>query len=183
MAPICFTTHYRSPIGGITLASDGVALTGLWFDGQKHFAATLQGTVIEKPELQILEQARRWLDLYFSGARPDFIPPLAPKGTPFQQKVWKILCAIPYGKTITYGEIARQFVETRHGTSQQSASKQSSKTSARAVGCAVGRNPIGIIIPCHRVIGADGSLTGYAGGLERKEYLLGLEADSNHHGI
>ncbi len=170
MAKTHFTTHYHSPIGGITLASDGVALTGLWFDGQKHFAATLQGTVIEKPELQILEQARRWLDLYFSGARPDFLPPLAPKGTPFQQKVWEILCDIPYGETMTYSEIAQRYVETLRATSQQSA-----KTSARAVGCAVGRNPISIIIPCHRVIGADGSLTGYAGGFERKEYLLGIE--------
>ena len=182
MAPTCFTTHYRSPIGDITLASDGTALTGLWFEGQKHFAATLQGTPVENPDLQIFEDTRRWLDLYFAGRRPDFTLQLAPEGTPFQQKVWKILCAIPYGKTMTYGEIAEQY-ETRHGTSQQSASKQSSKTSARAVGCAVGRNPISIIIPCHRVIGADGSLTGYAGGLKRKEYLLELEADSNHHGI
>ena len=165
-----FTAHYHSPIGNITLASDGTALTGLWFDGQKHFAATLADEAVEELDLPVFVETRRWLGLYFAGKRPDFTPPLAPKGTPFQQKVWDILLDIPYGKTMTYGEIARRIVETCHG-----ASLQITKMSPQAVGNAVGHNPISILIPCHRVVGADGSLTGYAGGLERKEWLLQLE--------
>ena len=205
-----YTAHYDSPIGGITLASDGVALTGLWFDGQKHFAATLTNETYEDSDLPVFEQTRKWLDLYFAGECPDFTPPLAPQGTPFQQKVWELLLAIPYGKTTTYGEIAQCVVETRliaslHGAtsqdalsrgascrgaslqvaSSQGASLQGATTqnaslpkqhmSPQAIGGAVGHNPIAIIIPCHRVIGSDGSLTGYAGGLERKKYLLALE--------
>ena len=165
-----FTSHYLSPIGGITLASDGTALTGLWFDGQKHFAATLADEAIENPDLPVFVETRRCLDRYFAGKRPDFIPPLAPQGTPFRQKVWKILLDIPYGKTMTYGEIAKRMVETFHETSLRP-----THMSPQAVGGAVGHNPISIIIPCHRVVGADGSLTGYAGGLERKEWLLQLE--------
>ena len=159
---MCFTTHYDSPLGGITLASDGTALTGLWFDGQKHFAATLADKAIEDPALPVFVETRRWLDLYFGGKRPDFTPPFAPQGTPFRQKVWKILLDIPYGKTMTYGEIARQI----------------GCHSPQAVGGAVGHNPVSIIIPCHRVVGTNGSLTGYAGGLERKEWLLRLEEGS-----
>ena len=165
-----YTAHYDSPLGGITLASDGHALTGLWFDGQKHFAATLTNETYEDSDLPVFEQTRKWLDLYFAGECPDFTPPLAPQGTPFQQKVWELLLAIPYGKTTTYGKIARRFVETFHETTLP---KQ--HMSAQAVGGAVGHNPIAIIIPCHRVLGANGSLTGYAGGLERKKYLLALE--------
>ncbi len=199
-----YTVHYNSPLGGITLASDGHALTGLWFDGQKHFAATLTNESSEDSDLPVFEQTRNWLDLYFSGECPDFTPPLAPKGTPFQQKVWRLLLAIPYGKTVTYGEIAQRVVETRliaslHGATPQDALLRGASCSgaslrdaslqgtsiqgtlltknmsAQAIGSAVGRNPISLIIPCHRVVGANGSLTGYAGGLERKKYLLELE--------
>ena len=195
-----YTAHYDSPLGGITLASDGHALTGLWFDGQKHFAATLTNESSEDSDLPVFEHTRKWLDLYFSGDCPDFTPPLAPKGTPFQQKVWRLLLAIPYGKTVTYGEIAQRVVEMRliaslHGVTPQDALLRSASCrgaslrdaslkgaflpkqhmSAQAIGGAVGRNPISLIIPCHRVIGANGSLTGYAGGLERKKYLLELE--------
>ena len=165
-----YTSHYLSPLGNITMASNGEALIGLWFKGQKHFAATLTNESSEDYDLPVFKQTRKWLNLYFSGECPDFIPPLAPQGTPFQQKVWELLLAIPYGKKITYGEIARRFVETFHETSLQE-----QHMSAQAVGGAVGRNPISLIIPCHRVIGANGSLTGYAGGLERKKFLLELE--------
>ena len=191
-----YTDHYDSPLGNITLASDGVALTGLWFEGQKHFAATLASESMQSPDLPIFGQTRKWLDLYFAGQCPDSTPLLAPQGTPFQQKVWELLLAIPYGKTVTYGEIARHFVETCHGASLQGMTSQGGASShdttspdtsshgaflpklhmsAQAVGNAVGRNPIAIIIPCHRVIGVNGTLTGYAGGLERKKYLLELE--------
>ncbi len=180
-----YTSRYLSPLGYITLASDGEALIGLWFEGQKHFALTLTNESSEDSDLPVFEQTRNWLDLYFSGKCPDFTPPLAPKGTPFQQKVWRLLLAIPYGKTVTYGEIAQRLVETRliaslHGTTPQDALSQGislskQHMSAQAVGGAVGRNPISLIIPCHRVVGANGSLTGYAGGLERKKFLLELE--------
>ena len=165
-----YTSRYMSPLGYITLASDGEALIGLWFEGQKHFALTLTNESSEDSDLPVFEQTRNWLDLYFSGECPDFTPPLAPKGTPFQQKVWRLLHAIPYGKTVTYGEIARRFVEKFHETSLPK-----KNMSAQAVGGAVGRNPISLIIPCHRIVGANGSLTGYAGGLERKKFLLELE--------
>lgn len=157
-----YTHHYDSPLGGIMLASDGEALTGLWFDGQKYFPA-MPGK--EEKDLPIFEQARRWLDLYFSGTAPSFTPPLKPKGTPFQKTVWEILCSIPYGQTMTYGEIAGRIA----------AQKGLARMSAQAVGGAVGHNPISILIPCHRVVGSNGSLTGYAGGMERKVQLLTLE--------
>ena len=174
-----YTTH-DSPIGNITLASNGTALTGLWFEGQKHFVDTLASDPKQNPDLPIFKQTRKWLDLYFAGESPDFIPPLAPKGTPFQQKVWELLLAIPYGNTVTYGEIAQRVVETQLIASLQDASLKGAflpkqRMSAQAIGGAVGRNPIAIIIPCHRVIGANGTLTGYAGGLERKKHLLKLE--------
>ena len=158
-----YTSHYASPLGGMTLVSDGTALVGLYFDGQKYAAEGLDATRTQK-NLPIFEEARRWLDVYFSGRKPDFTPPTAPAGTAFQQSVWEILRTIPYGQTVTYGAIARR-IEQNTGC----------RMSAQAVGGAVGRNPISIIIPCHRVLGADGSLTGYAGGLDKKEYLLGLE--------
>ena len=154
-----YTQRYRSPLGGITLASDGEALTGLWFDGQKYFARTLDGNHEEK-NLPVFGQAMQWLDQYFSGQNLGFVPPLRPRGTAFQKAVWDILLSIPYGQTVTYREIA-----DRLGRGM----------SAQAVGGAVGRNPISIIIPCHRVIGTNGSLTGYAGGIERKARLLELE--------
>jgi methylated-DNA-[protein]-cysteine S-methyltransferase len=195
-----YTSRYLSPLGYITMASDGESLIGLWFEGQKYFASTLTNESSEDSNLPVFERTRNWLDLYFSGECPDFTPPLAPKGTPFQQKVWRLLLAIPYGKTVTYGEIAQRHVETRliaslHGVTPQDALLRSASCrgaslrdaslkgaflpkqhmSAQAVGGAVGRNPISLIIPCHRVIGANGSLTGYAGGLERKKYLLEME--------
>lgn len=148
---------YASPLGEIVLAAEGAALTGLWFDGQQHFPLALPapGEFAASP---VLEAAARWLDLYFAGQKPDFCPSLAPEGTPFQRKVWERLRAIPYGETMTYGALAAAL-----------------GSSARAVGGAVARNPISLVIPCHRVLGAGGALTGYAGGIERKEYLLRLE--------
>ena len=156
--------HTASPLGEILLASDGTALTGLWFEGQRHYPAAPSGPWEEK-RVAVLEQAERWLGLYFAGQEPDFTPPLAPQGTAFQKAVWEILLTIPYGETLCYGEIAAR-IAARRGLAHMS---------AQAVGGAVGRNPISLIIPCHRVVGADGSLTGYAGGLERKERLLALE--------
>ncbi len=159
-----YTHHYNSPLGNILIASDGSAITGLWFEGQKYFAAAL-GPEHEERFLPIFTQTERWLDLYFSGRAPDFTPPLRWKATSFRGIVWEILLTIPYGKTMTYGEIA----------AKTAARKGISTMSAQAVGGAVGHNPIALIVPCHRVIGADGSLTGYAGGLERKRKLLELE--------
>ena len=156
-----YTAHYASPLGGITLASDGMALTGLYFDGERDFPDL---STARKKDLPVLGEAMRWLDLYFAGKEPDFMPALAPAGTPFQQAVWAILRTIPYGETTTYGAIAKRL--------EKSTGK---RMSAQAVGGAVGRNPISILIPCHRVIGANGSLTGYAGGLDKKEYLLRME--------
>mgnify|MGYP000972908435 FL=1 len=158
-----YTSHYASPLGGMTLVSDGTALVGLYFDGQKYFAEGLDATRTQK-NLPVFEEARRWLDVYFSGRKPDFTPPTAPAGTAFQQSVWKILRTIPYGQTVTYGAIARR-IEQNTGR----------RISAQAVGGAVGRNPISILIPCHRVVGTNGSLTGYAGGLDKKAYLLRWE--------
>lgn len=159
-----YTHHYQSPLGGITMASDGNALTGLWFDGQKHFAQTLTADHTEK-FLPVFEEADRWLNLYFSGRVPDFTPALNPAGTPFRKAVWNILLTVPCGQTVTYGQIADRLAE-QDGTGP---------VSARAVGGAVGHNPVSLIIPCHRVVGAGGRLTGYAGGLDRKERLLQLE--------
>jgi methylated-DNA-[protein]-cysteine S-methyltransferase len=152
----------KSPVGLLTVTSDGQNLCGLWIEGQKYFARTLGNDVLEQ-NLPVFEQVRRWLDSYFSGREPDFMPPLAPKGTPFQQLIWRRLCEIPYGKTRTYGELA-----ARPGIKNKS-------TSPRAAGGAVGRNPISILIPCHRVIGKDGGLVGYAGGINVKLKLLQLE--------
>ncbi len=155
---ICYS-YYRSPIGDIILSADEIGLTGLMFADQKAL------TQFELQETSAILAAKKWLDIYFSGKEPDFTPPLHPVGTPFQMEVWKILCAIPYGKSSTYGEIAKQ-IAARRGIP---------KMSAQAVGGAVGRNRIDIIIPCHRVIGADGSLIGYGGGLDKKVKLLQLE--------
>ncbi len=157
-----FTHHYDSPLGGITLASDGDALTGLWFDGQKHFAATLSAVHGERA-LPVFAQADAWLDVYFSGREPDFTPRLSLKATGFRKAVWEVLLSVPFGRTTTYGAIAG------------AVAGRSGRMSARAVGGAVGRTPIALIIPCHRVIGANGSLTGYAGGIDRKRRLLEME--------
>ena len=159
-----YTSHYRSPIGNILLAADEIGLTGLWFEGQKYFALYLDKEHEER-ELPIFEKAKEWLDIYFSGKAPGFNVPLHFTGTDFQNEVWGILCAIPYGRTMTYGEIARQIA----------ARKGLPRMSAQAVGGAVGRNGISVIVPCHRVVGANGSLTGYAGGIDKKIKLLQLE--------
>ncbi|SCI69493.1 Methylated-DNA--protein-cysteine methyltransferase%2C constitutive [uncultured Clostridium sp.] len=159
-----YIAHAASPLGEITLSSDGEALTGLWFDGQKYFGATLGGDARAR-ELPVFEQTRRWLETYFAGREPDFTPPLRPAGSPFRQAVWQVMAQIPYGQTRTYGQIARQIARERG----------LARFSAQAVGGAVGHNPISIILPCHRVVGADGSLTGYAGGVGRKAALLELE--------
>ncbi len=159
-----YTSKYKSPLGDILLAADEIGLTGLWFEGQKHFALYLDKDHVEK-ELPIFKKAKRWLDIYFCGKEPNFALPLHFIGTPFQNEVWKILYSIPYGKTMTYGEIAK-VLAVRRGIKQMS---------AQAVGGAVGRNEISIIVPCHRVVGANGTLTGYAGGLDKKIALLSLE--------
>ena len=156
--------QYQSPLGGILLAADEVGLVGLWFEGQKYFARTLPEEQQLK-ETPVLAETRHWLNIYFSGKKPAFTPPLHPAGSAFRQAVWQILLQIPYGKTMTYGEIAREMAKRQ----------QVSHMSAQAVGGAVGHNAISIIIPCHRVIGANGSLTGYAGGIDKKAALLELE--------
>ena len=156
--------HYDSPLGGITIASDGKAITGLWFDGQKYFADALDKDFEEK-ELPVFEQTDQWLNIYFSGNAPGFTPPLKMKTTPFRKVVWEIMLTIPFGQTMTYGMIADRIAKQ----------KGLSRMSAQAVGGAVGHNAISLIIPCHRVVGANGSLTGYAGGLDRKVKLLSLE--------
>lgn len=158
-----YTSEYESPLEKIFLASEAGAVIGLWFEGQKYFAARL-GTHEEKETPAILS-AKRWLDDYFSGENPKISVPLRPEGTAFQKEIWNLLLKIPYGETTTYGKLAQICAERRG----------SPRFSAQAVGGAVGRNPISLLIPCHRVIGADGSLTGYAGGTEKKEALLRLE--------
>lgn len=159
-----YIQHYASPLGGILLAANDIGLTGLWFDGQKYYADNLPAEHIER-ETPILVEAKRWLDVYFTGNEPDFTPPLHPVGSAFRQKVWKLLLQIPYGQTVTYGELARQLAE-KQGAEHMS---------AQVVGGAVGHNPISLIIPCHRVVGTHGSLTGYAGGIDKKIMLLELE--------
>ena len=160
-----YTHLYRSPLGTITLAADSEGLTGLWFEGQKYFAATLDA---QFKQLKFFADARRYgstLEAALGGNDPGPTPPLHLQGSPFRLAVWEILRQIPFGKTITYGEIAREI-----------ARRQGPKTvPAQAVGGAVGHNPVSIIVPCHRVVGSNGSLTGYAGGIERKVRLLALE--------
>ncbi len=159
-----YISHYRSPMGNILLVADHIGLTGLWFEGQKYFARSLDGEHEEK-EMPVLKKAKQWLDIYFSGKEPDFTVPLHLTGTDFQNEVWEILCFVPYGKTTTYGKIAEEIAKKR-GLQHMS---------AQAAGGAVGHNPISIIIPCHRVVGTTGSLTGYAGGIDKKLGLLRLE--------
>ena len=162
-----FTHRFNSPLGGITMASDGEALTGLWFDGQKYFAASLEKEHEERM-LPVFDLADKWLNLYFSGSEPGFLPPLLMRTTEFRKTVWEILLSIPYGKTMTYGEIADRIA----------AGRGLSRMSAQAVGGAIAHNAISLMIPCHRVVGMDGSLTGYAGGLEKKIWLLEMENTS-----
>ncbi|MCX2717455.1 methylated-DNA--[protein]-cysteine S-methyltransferase [Helicobacter sp. MIT 21-1697] len=164
-----YVQQYPSPLGNIIFASDENALFGLWFEGQKHF--TLPKDYVQK-QTPILAQTKQWLELYFSREIPPFTPPLAPlstQSTAFRESVWAILRTIPYGRTMSYKEIA-QILAHQRGIA---------KMSAQAVGNAVGANPIALLIPCHRVIGSDKSLTGYAGGLKRKEWLLKLERENS----
>lgn len=153
-----YTYNYSSPEGEILLAANDNGLTGLWFYGAKYFAADMEDERTEKLT-PVLRQTLRWLDIYFSGSEPDFMPPLELHGSDFRRRVWAELEKIPYGETVTYGEIAKKL----------------GVKSAQAVGGAVGHNPVSIIVPCHRVLGADGSLTGYAGGTDKKARLLELE--------
>ncbi len=159
-----YVNRYQSPIGKILLAADDTGLTGLWFEGQKYFGLYLDKEHEER-ELPVFEQAKQWLDVYFSGREPDFKVPLHFIGTDFQKEVWEILYSIPYGQTTTYGEIAKQLAAKR-GLEHMS---------AQAVGGAVSHNEISILVPCHRVVGTNGSLTGYAGGIDKKIALLKLE--------
>lgn len=161
-----YTSTYKTPLGNIFLAADDTGLTGLWFEGAKYFASNLSSEHTEK-ELPIFEEVKSWLDIYFLGREPEFMTPIHLIGTPFQLDVWDVLQKIPYGKTITYAEIAG-IIARKRGLSRMS---------AQAVGGAVRHNPVSIIVPCHRVVGANGSLTGYAGGLDKKAALLMLESE------
>lgn len=159
-----YISVYDSPIGKIVLSSDGKCLTGLWFENQKYFGSTLIGEQKEE-ELEIFIETKRWLDIYFSGKEPDFYPCLKLKGTQFRNQVWSILQQIPYGEVITYGDISKILGK---------------RMSAQAVGQAVGHNPISILVPCHRVVGQNKKVTGYAGGIDKKLYLLKLEGLDIH---
>ncbi len=158
-----YSTTYLSPVCTITLACDGDNLIGLWMEGQRFHGGTIPESMIEKNDMPIFDAAKAWLDRYFAGERPVISElPLAPIGGEFRQGVWDILCEIPYGQVITYGDIAKEMAE-----------KMNKKCmSSQAVGGAVGHNPISIIIPCHRVVGAKGNLTGFGGGISRKIQLL-----------
>lgn len=161
-----YTMHYHSPVGGLLLAEKEGALAGVWMEGQKYYLGNLREKTEEKEGSEVLNETKEWLDRYFRGERPQIDElSLAPAGSAFRKEVWKILCEIPYGEITTYGEISQKIAKKRG----------IDRMSAQAVGGAVGHNPISIVIPCHRVVGADGSLTGYAGGIQRKIKLLELE--------
>lgn len=154
---MAYVHYYLSPLGTLRLTSDGKALTGIWYDKDLNDSQLLK-SYKETPLPAIFQETTAWLDAYFAGNVPDFTPALKMQTTPFRQRVWEIMCTIPYGETVTYGDIAKQLAKERH----------LDKMSAQAVGGAVGHNAISIIIPCHRVVGANGSLTGYAGGIDKK---------------
>lgn len=161
-----YKTIYESSLGNILIVSDENNIIGLWFEGQKYFLANIKEDITQKDDLPILQSAKLWLDQYFAGQKPNIADlKLAPRGNDFRLTVWKILCEIPYGQLTTYGEIAKKVAIVMNKESM----------SAQAVGGAVGHNPISIIIPCHRVVGSHGSLTGYAGGIDKKIKLLQLE--------
>lgn len=162
-----YINYYDSPLGRIMLASDGYYLKGLWFEGQKYFAAGISG-FSKRQSLPVFDMTYEWLDIYFSGNAPDFTPPLLINTSEFRRKVWNILLEIPYGGTMTYKGIS-EIIALQYGKNRMS---------AQAVGNAVAHNPISLIIPCHRVVGSDGSLKGYAGGLNRKKQLLLMEKHS-----
>lgn len=158
-----YTSLYDSPIGTLLLAERDGTLVGVWMEGQKYFLGSLREETQEREDSPVLRQAGLWLDRYFAGKRPAISElPLAPIGSEFRKEVWQVLCEIPYGETTTYGEISRKLAARRGLT----------RMSTQAVGGAVGHNPISIIVPCHRVVGSNGSLTGYAGGLQKKIKLL-----------
>ena len=160
------TTEYGSPIGKLLLAEKNEVLVGLWMEGQKYFMGSLQEEIKENSSSPVLNQTKQWLDRYFSKDNPSIRElPLSPDGSAFCKEIWNILCEIPYGQVTTYGKISKK-IAARRGLKRMS---------AQAVGGAVGHNPISIIIPCHRVVGTNGSLTGYAGGIEKKIRLLALE--------
>lgn len=161
-----YTMHYASPIGRLTLAGDETSFVGLWMEDQKYFGGALADRLGEQKKTTALGLAAAWLDAYFAGEKPSSVNlPLAPEGSAFRKAVWDVLCEIPYGQYVTYGDVAAT-VAARMGTARMS---------CQAVGGAVGHNPISIIIPCHRVVGKNGSLTGYAGGIEKKSWLLDME--------
>lgn len=161
-----YSSTYSSPVGNITLACDGDNLAGLWIEGQKYHGNIISENMIESNDIPVFGAAKKWLDRYFAGEKPGSSElPLAPVGSEFRRETWKILCEIPYGQVITYSDIAKKMAEKMNKKSM----------SSQAVGGAVGHNPISIIIPCHRVVGSNGSLTGYAGGIHTKIKLLELE--------
>ena len=160
-----YVSHYESPLGAMTMASDGEHLTGLWFDGQKYDRSTINDEAALEPDLPVFKRTAQWLDAYFGGTDPGFTPPIRVEGSDFKRMVTSIMLSIPFGATSTYARIAAE-VARRTGRKQMS---------AQAVGGAVGRNPIVLIVPCHRVLASDGSLRGYAGGVDRKEWLLKME--------
>ncbi len=168
---IC-TNQYESPLGSLLLACDEQGLTGLWFaEGSRYTGCGIPEGACRR-ETDIFDETKKWLDIYFSGRDPGFFPPIRLTGSGFRSRVWEILCEIPYGETVTYGWIAGRIAKERG----------LGRMSAQAVGGAVGHNPICIIVPCHRVVGANGSLTGYAGGIQRKKALLELEGSYRHPG-
>lgn len=158
-------SRYRSPLGPLALAAEDGALVGLWFEGQRHFPASLAATILPVCALPVFRQAAAWLDAYFGGRLPGPVPPVRFEGTPFRRQVWEVLARIPYGSTATYKDVAQEVARLQGRAS----------LAAQAVGGAVGHNPLCLLVPCHRVVGADGSLTGYAGGTGRKRWLLALE--------
>lgn len=162
---MCCTDTFESPLGKITLAAKKGKLCGLWFEGQKYEKAGLCPNAPTSPNEPILKQTKVWLFTYFEGKDPGILPEIELNGTAFQNVVWSLLAEIPYGSITTYGQLGAKVAEA---TGKE-------RTSARAVGGAVGKNPLSIILPCHRVLGASRSLTGYAGGIARKKALLELE--------
>lgn len=161
-----YKTNYNSPIGKISIVSDKKNIVGLWLEGQKYFFDGLEKQTVLEEEIEVLCKAKKWLERYFHLEKPSISElPLAPTGGEFRQRVWKILCEIPYGEVCTYGEIGKKVARDTGKKSM----------SAQAIGGAVGHNPISIIIPCHRVVGANGNLTGYAGGIDKKIWLLKME--------
>lgn len=164
-----YIQEYNSPLGSITIASDEASVTGIWFENSRFFGEILSEKCMNQAT-DATEQAVHWLDIYFNNKIPDFTPPLLLNGTDFRMTVWKMLLDIPYGKTVSYGDIAKAIAK-RRGIE---------KMSAQAVGNAVGHNPISIIVPCHRVVGSKGGLTGYGGGIKRKKALLDIESNVIH---